>query len=75
MQQDYYCNKDDPNNPPCSTAAGPLFNNNARSRHKGGVNVVMCDASVQFIVDDVDLTIWRAASTTKGQEVYSGLIQ
>jgi prepilin-type processing-associated H-X9-DG protein len=62
-------------NPPCSLAAGPQFNNGARSRHKGGVNVAMCDASVQFVVDDVDLTVWRAASTTKGQEVYSGLIQ
>jgi prepilin-type N-terminal cleavage/methylation domain-containing protein/prepilin-type processing-associated H-X9-DG protein len=62
-------------NPPCDLARGPIFNNNARSRHKGGVNVVMCDASVQFVVDDVDLTIWRAASTTKGEEVYSGLIQ
>ncbi len=26
----------------------------------------MCDASVQFVVDDVDLTVWRATSTTKG---------
>jgi prepilin-type processing-associated H-X9-DG protein len=47
----------------------------ARSRHSGGVNAVMCDGSVQFIVDDVDLATWRAASTTKGDEVYSGLIQ
>ena len=47
----------------------------ARSRHTGGVNVVMCDGSVQFVVDGVDLAIWRAASTTKGDEVYSGLIQ
>jgi prepilin-type N-terminal cleavage/methylation domain-containing protein/prepilin-type processing-associated H-X9-DG protein len=74
MQQDYDCISMDPN-PPCEVARGPLFYNNARSRHKGGVNVVMCDASVQFVVDDVDLTIWRAASTTKGDEVYSGLIQ
>jgi prepilin-type N-terminal cleavage/methylation domain-containing protein/prepilin-type processing-associated H-X9-DG protein len=68
------CVSQDPN-PPCSGTAGPLFYNNARSRHKGGVNVTMCDASVQFVTDDVDLVIWRAASTTKGQEVYSGLIQ
>jgi prepilin-type N-terminal cleavage/methylation domain-containing protein/prepilin-type processing-associated H-X9-DG protein len=61
-------------NPPCLAASGPLFNNAARSRHAGGVNVAMCDGSVQFVVNDVDLTTWRAASTTKGEEVYSGLI-
>ena len=57
-------------------ATGGLFAPRAaaRSRHPGGVNVAMCDASVQFVVDDVDLATWRAASTTKGNEVYSGLI-
>ena len=45
----------------------------ARSRHPGGVNAVMCDGSVQYVVDDVDLTVWRAASTTHGEEVYQGL--
>jgi prepilin-type N-terminal cleavage/methylation domain-containing protein/prepilin-type processing-associated H-X9-DG protein len=60
-------------NPPCLPAAGPLFNNAARSRHPGGVNAVMCDGSVQYVVDEVDLTVWRAASTTKGDEVYQGL--
>jgi hypothetical protein len=35
--------------------------------------VAMCDGSVHFVVNDIDLTTWRAASTTKGEEVYSGL--
>lgn len=61
-------------NPPCDLAAGARFFNAARSRHPGGVNAVMCDSSVQFIVDNVDLATWRAASTIKGDEVYSGLI-
>ena len=30
----------------------------ARSRHPGGVNVVLCDASVQFITDEIDATAW-----------------
>jgi prepilin-type N-terminal cleavage/methylation domain-containing protein/prepilin-type processing-associated H-X9-DG protein len=74
MQHLMDCKKDVQPNPPCGAAAGSLFYNAARSRHPGGVNVVMCDGSVQFVVDNVDLATWRAASTTKGDEVYSGLI-
>jgi prepilin-type N-terminal cleavage/methylation domain-containing protein/prepilin-type processing-associated H-X9-DG protein len=73
IQQLEYCHAELAPNPPCLLAAGPLFNNAARSRHPGGVNVAMCDGSVQFIVNDVDLATWRAASTIKGDEVYSGL--
>jgi prepilin-type N-terminal cleavage/methylation domain-containing protein/prepilin-type processing-associated H-X9-DG protein len=75
MQRPGDCKSDVVPNPPCVPAAGPLFNNAARSRHPGGVNVAMCDASVQFVVNEVDLATWRAASTIKGEEVYSGLIQ
>jgi prepilin-type processing-associated H-X9-DG protein len=68
-----YCKPTDPN-PPCAGQTGAnTMKAGARSRHPGGVNAVMCDGSVQFIVDDVDLATWRAASTTKGDEVYSGL--
>jgi prepilin-type N-terminal cleavage/methylation domain-containing protein/prepilin-type processing-associated H-X9-DG protein len=74
LQNKDYCKNTVASNPPCGPAVGPKFYNAARSRHRGGVNVVMCDASVQFVVDDVDLATWRAASTTKGDEVYSGLI-
>jgi prepilin-type N-terminal cleavage/methylation domain-containing protein/prepilin-type processing-associated H-X9-DG protein len=74
LQQQQYCNPVLPN-PPCGAASGAnVFRAAARSRHPGGVNVTMCDGSVQFVVDDVDLATWRAASTTKGNEVYSGLI-
>lgn len=61
-------------NPPCQQeGAGGLARTAARSRHPGGVNAAMCDGSVQYVVDDVNLTVWRAASTTKGDEVYQGL--
>jgi prepilin-type N-terminal cleavage/methylation domain-containing protein/prepilin-type processing-associated H-X9-DG protein len=30
-----------------------------RSRHTGGVNVVLCDGSVHFIADDIDLNTWQ----------------
>jgi prepilin-type N-terminal cleavage/methylation domain-containing protein/prepilin-type processing-associated H-X9-DG protein len=75
IQQSIYCNPALPN-PPCNAQSGlNRFRAAARSHHPGGVNAAMCDGSVQFVVDDVDLTTWRAASTTNGSEVYSGLIQ
>jgi prepilin-type processing-associated H-X9-DG protein len=40
----------------------------ARSRHIGGVNAAMCDASVRFVADDVDLRTWRALATRDGGE-------
>jgi prepilin-type processing-associated H-X9-DG protein len=46
----------------------------ARSRHPGGVNVAMCDGSVHFVLDEVDLATWRAASTVQGEEVYDSLL-
>lgn len=40
----------------------------ARSRHRGGVNVTMADASTRFVADDVDPAVWRALSTRAGGE-------
>jgi prepilin-type N-terminal cleavage/methylation domain-containing protein/prepilin-type processing-associated H-X9-DG protein len=63
-----------PANPPCGVATqANLYMGAARSHHPGGVNVAMCDGSVKFTVDDVDLATWRAAGTAKGEEVYAGL--
>jgi hypothetical protein len=42
--------------------------NGARSHHPGGVNASNCDGSVRFISNDVSLAIWRAMSTSKGEE-------
>lgn len=51
-------------------------NNNAnqftlasRSHHPGGVAVAMCDASVKFVVDGVDMRTWRAVATRAGDEL------
>ena len=35
----------------------------ARSRHEGGVNLALCDGSVRFVPDNIDLAVWRALST------------
>jgi prepilin-type N-terminal cleavage/methylation domain-containing protein/prepilin-type processing-associated H-X9-DG protein len=40
----------------------------ARSRHTGGVNVGMCDGSVNFIRDSIALEVWRALGTANGGE-------
>ena len=73
MQNSGYCKTSCAQIHPALGQSGPTFQGGARSRHPGGVNVAMCDGSVQFVVDDVDLTAWRAASTTQGEEVYQGL--
>jgi prepilin-type processing-associated H-X9-DG protein len=44
----------------------------ARSRHSGGVNAAMCDASVRFVADGIDLLTWRALGTREGGEVVTG---
>ena len=41
----------------------------ARSGHRGGVNLVFADGSLQLIADTIDLDIWRAMSTIAGNEV------
>jgi prepilin-type N-terminal cleavage/methylation domain-containing protein/prepilin-type processing-associated H-X9-DG protein len=73
MQNSNSCNSDSPN-PPCNPmSAANRYKAMARSRHPGGVNAVMCDGSVHYITDSIDLVTWRAASTTQGEEPYSGL--
>jgi prepilin-type N-terminal cleavage/methylation domain-containing protein/prepilin-type processing-associated H-X9-DG protein len=40
----------------------------ARSRHTGGVNAMMCDGSVRFVRNTIDLTSWRAMGSMAGGE-------
>lgn len=41
----------------------------ARSRHPGGVNAVMCDGSVRFVIDDIGQDTWKAMGSMNGNEV------
>lgn len=41
----------------------------SRSFHPGQVQVALVDGSVQSVVDEVDLTVWRALATRNGDEV------
>ena len=49
-------------NLPC--VAGSSYNEitaASRSRHPGGVNVGICDGSVQFVSDNVGIAVWQAS--------------
>jgi prepilin-type processing-associated H-X9-DG protein len=41
----------------------------SRSRHAGGVNVVLCDGSASFVSDNVERSLWQALSTSAGEEL------
>jgi prepilin-type N-terminal cleavage/methylation domain-containing protein/prepilin-type processing-associated H-X9-DG protein len=43
----------------------------ARSFHPGGVNVGLCDGSVNFVTNDIELGVWQALSTRSGAEMVS----
>jgi hypothetical protein len=40
----------------------------ARSNHPKGVNVALADASVRFVQENVEISVWRAASTRASGE-------
>lgn len=40
----------------------------ARSRHPGGVHVLMMDGSVRFTAETIALPVWRAVATRAGRE-------
>jgi prepilin-type N-terminal cleavage/methylation domain-containing protein/prepilin-type processing-associated H-X9-DG protein len=64
-----YCQYPNALNPPCN-ANSPVFNA-ARSFHSGGVNASLCDGSVRFVKNSINVATWRALSTTQGGEVVS----
>jgi hypothetical protein len=58
------------NDLPSQAIARVASHNASRSRHPGGVSVLMCDSSAHFVNDDIDILVWRAMSTMAGGEVY-----
>jgi prepilin-type N-terminal cleavage/methylation domain-containing protein/prepilin-type processing-associated H-X9-DG protein len=57
---------------PCTGGAGDneAFAG-ARSRHSGGINVLLGDGSVRFIKDSISQPIWFGLNTIRGGEVLS----
>jgi hypothetical protein len=48
----------------------PLQTFAARSHHPGGVHASLCDGSVQFFNEGIDLEVWRAWSTANGADTF-----
>lgn len=66
----YYCQNDEASNPPCEVSSSTwptMFA--SRSRHSGGVTVVLCDGSVRFISENINIDTWRGLSTSRGEEL------
>jgi len=62
---------------PCTrnTSVTKEFFMGSRSRHTGGVNVVLCDGSVQFISNSIDLVPWASLSGMADGAVISEIFQ
>ena len=60
-------------NVPNSRSCGFFLINRATmppsSRHVGGVQLLLCDGSVRFVPDNIDLATWRAVGTRNGGEI------
>jgi len=61
-------------NMPCQYGATSTNYASPRSRHRGGVQVLLCDGSVRFVSNDVDLmSAWRPLGTISGAEAVGDL--
>jgi prepilin-type N-terminal cleavage/methylation domain-containing protein/prepilin-type processing-associated H-X9-DG protein len=49
------------------------YQNSMRSRHVGGAHASMCDGSVKFLSENIDMTVMRALSTMAGGETTSSI--
>jgi prepilin-type processing-associated H-X9-DG protein len=54
---------------PCVTGANR--NKTVRSKHPGGVNASMCDGSVRFISNNINVDTWMALGTMNGGDAVS----
>ena len=59
-------------NLPCTIASKEESTAAARSRHPGGVHVLLGDGSVHFVNQSISLSVWRARGTIAGGEVVDG---
>lgn len=53
--------------PDMGTCGNGIFG--SRSEHTGGIQTALCDGSVRFISDSVDLTLWRGLGSRSGGEI------
>jgi prepilin-type N-terminal cleavage/methylation domain-containing protein/prepilin-type processing-associated H-X9-DG protein len=59
-----------PLNAPCVAIKTPNFNVfAARSRHPGGVQVLLCDGHARFVSESISWSNWQALGTSQGSEL------
>jgi prepilin-type N-terminal cleavage/methylation domain-containing protein/prepilin-type processing-associated H-X9-DG protein len=58
-----------PNSSSWDCIAGTYSWRGARSKHPGGVNLLLADGSARFVADGVNPTTWRALGSRNGNEV------
>jgi hypothetical protein len=66
-----FCLDRPPESPPCYAAGRNTvaeYTLASRSKHPGGVSVTLCDASVRFIINDVDIQVWRSYGSRAGSD-------
>jgi prepilin-type N-terminal cleavage/methylation domain-containing protein/prepilin-type processing-associated H-X9-DG protein len=73
FQPENFCYSKPAWNLPCAGSEWYLTTAASRSRHPGGVNVLMGDGSVHFIEESISLATWQALGTIAGGEVQSGI--
>ncbi|MGE3820635.1 MAG: DUF1559 domain-containing protein [Isosphaeraceae bacterium] len=68
-----FCVNDPGRKIPCINETSRIDNHNlgARSRHPGGVNALLCDGSVRFVKDTINLNVYGNLATQKGGEIVS----
>jgi prepilin-type N-terminal cleavage/methylation domain-containing protein/prepilin-type processing-associated H-X9-DG protein len=52
-----------------NTDSQELASHAVRSKHAGGVNAALCDGSVQFFTDSINIQVWRALGTANGGDL------
>jgi prepilin-type N-terminal cleavage/methylation domain-containing protein/prepilin-type processing-associated H-X9-DG protein len=62
----WYRDNGDPTMPVAPASSLNPEKSAARSRHSGGINVSMCDSSLQFIADEIDLQTWKEMGSMNG---------
>jgi prepilin-type N-terminal cleavage/methylation domain-containing protein/prepilin-type processing-associated H-X9-DG protein len=56
-------------NLPCAPSSLYEMTAASRSRHPGGVNILLADGSVRFVAQTINLETWQALGTIAGEEV------
>ncbi|QDT55151.1 hypothetical protein Pan44_31930 [Caulifigura coniformis] len=74
--EDGYNHTFSPNAVACYTQSPPMGAQDdaaipATSMHQGGVNLCLCDGSVRFVANGIDIGVWRALGTRGGGEPIS----